>query len=147
MKTYKGKYKVKNPAKYLGDPDNVVYRSQWEKWCFLWCDKNPSVVEWNSEEMVVPYICETDKRPHRYYIDLYIVDSRGNKFLVEVKPFKETQLPKKQGKSKQRYLTESLTYIKNQSKWKYATEFAKKHGMTFVIWTEKELKSLGIMKF
>lgn len=146
MKTYKGKYRVKNREKYLGDADNVVYRSQWEKWCFLWCDKNPSVLQWNSEEMVIPYICDTDRKPHRYYIDLFIVDADGNKFLVEVKPYSQTQLPKK-GKSTKKYLSESLTYIKNQSKWKYAHQFAAKNNMKFVIWTEKELKSMGIMKW
>jgi len=28
--TYKGRYTVKNPKKYDGDPTKVVYRSLWE---------------------------------------------------------------------------------------------------------------------
>lgn len=146
MRTHKGTYRVKNREKYLGDPDNVVYRSGWERDAFVWCDKSPNVIEWNSEEMVIPYICATDNRPHRYFVDLFIVDAKGVKWLIEIKPHKETQKPVAKGKTKKSYLSESMTYIKNQSKWKYAEEFAKKNGMKFAIWTEHELKKLGIMK-
>ena len=58
--TYKGKYKVKNKKKYKGDPTNIVYRSMWERHCFKWCDESSDVVEWSSEEIVVPYLYEVD---------------------------------------------------------------------------------------
>ena len=38
-----------------------------------------------------------------------------------------------------------MTYIKNQSKWKAASEYAKDRGYHFEIWTEKELTAMGIM--
>ena len=90
MKTYKGKYKIKNPDKYLGDPSNVIYRSGWELSVMNWADTNPSVVKWGSEECVIPYICETDKKIHRYFMDFIIKYKDGRTVLVEVKPAKET---------------------------------------------------------
>ena len=42
-------------------------------------------------------------------------------------------------------LTESFTYVKNQNKWKAASEYAKDRGWGFEIWTEKELTAMGIM--
>ena len=65
---YSGRYQVKNPKKYLGDPTQVVYRSLWERAVFQWCDANPKVKGWSSEEVVVPYYYEIDKKYHRYYI-------------------------------------------------------------------------------
>ena len=72
MKTYKGRYKPKNPEKYAGDVDNVVYRSGWERYVMKWCDDSLDIVQWMSEELVIPYICETDNRPHRYFMDFVI---------------------------------------------------------------------------
>ena len=45
-----GFYYPKNPNKYVGDVDNIVYRSSWELRVFKWMDDNPSVLEWASEE-------------------------------------------------------------------------------------------------
>ena len=136
-------FKPRNTHKYRGDVNNIIYRSSWELRAFHWADLNPSVVEWASEEIVIPYICETDNRPHRYFIDMYlkIKDKDGNikTFLVEIKPFSQTQPPKFPGKQTKRYLTEVHTFIKNQSKWKAASRFAKQNGAEFVILTEKEL--------
>ena len=62
---HSGRYQVRNPKKYLGDPTKVVYRSSWELRAFQWCDSNPSVKGWSSEEVVIPYYYEVDKRYHR----------------------------------------------------------------------------------
>ena len=146
MKTYKGKYKPTKPQKYAGDVNDIVYRSGWEKYVMMWCDKNSDVVQWVSEELVIPYICETDKKSHRYFVDFVIKYKSGRVVLVEVKPAKETKRPeKKQGKSRQTLMTEGLTYIKNQSKWKAAVEYTKDRGYHFEIWTENELTAKGIM--
>jgi hypothetical protein len=37
-----------------------------------------------------------------------------------------------------------MTYIKNQSKWEAAKEYAENRGWKFDIWTEKTIKGLGI---
>ena len=39
--SYKGRYTLKKPEKYIGDAKKVVYRSLWEKQAFKWCENNP----------------------------------------------------------------------------------------------------------
>jgi len=56
---YRGKFKPKNPNKYKGDANGIVYRSLWERNAFRWLDENDSIVAWNSEEIVIPYRCAT----------------------------------------------------------------------------------------
>lgn len=145
MKTYKGIYRVKNRNKYRGDVDNVVYRSGWEKSTFLWCDNEPSVKEWSSEEIVIPYLYEVDRRYHRYFPDLIIKFTSGKTILVEIKPFKETSPPTGNRRTKQ-YISEGLTYVKNMNKWEAANEYCKDRGWEFQVWTEKELQKMGILK-
>ena len=53
--SYKGKYTIKNKSKYAGDSNKVVYRSLWERQAFRWCEDNPNIRFWNSEEVVIPY--------------------------------------------------------------------------------------------
>ena len=142
---YSGKYKPKNLNKYRGDPDKVTYRSHWEKLCFLWCDRNPDIKYWSSEETVVPYFWDIDKRYHRYFVDLKITFNNGKTILVEIKPAKETEPPKNANKSK-RYIGEAMAYVKNMNKWEAANAYAKDRGWEFQIWTEKTLNSMGIMK-
>lgn len=141
---YKGKYKVKKPEKYMGDPTKVVYRSLWERQCFKFCEDRSDVIGWNSEEMVIPYICKTDNKPHRYFVDLTIKMSNGDIILVEIKPKKETIPPKNPGRKTKKYINEVMTYVKNQSKWEAAHAYAQKRGWKFQVWTEDTLKGLGI---
>jgi hypothetical protein len=145
MKTYTGKYRVVNAHKYRGDVTNVIYRSQWEKQCFLWCDRNSNIKEWSSEEVVIPYFYDVDKRYHRYFMDLKFTTKENKTYLIEIKPEKQTKLPKNPNKSK-RYISEALTYVKNQNKWQAAQEYALDRGWYFQIWTEKELQNLGILQ-
>ena len=143
MKTYKGKYKPKNLKKYRGDYTKITYRSLWERQTFRWIDGEPSIVEWNSEEVVIPYRCQTDGKMHRYFIDVYFKTAAGKKYLIEIKPDKQTRPPTSTKRTK-RFITESLTYIKNQCKWEAATKFASDNNCTFQIWTEHTLEGLGI---
>ena len=142
--SYKGKYKIKKPEKYIGDYKNVVYRSLWERQAFKWCEGNSRVRAWNSEEVVIPYKCKTDNRIHRYFIDLFIEMDDGKCILVEIKPKKQTVAPKKPSRKTKKYLNEVTTYIKNTSKWTAANDFAQHKGWKFQIWTEETLKNLGI---
>lgn len=142
--TYQGLYKVANPSKYKGNATNVVYRSMWEKHCFKWLDNNSAIKEWSSEEVIIPYFYEVDKSYHRYFVDLKFTTTEGKTFLIEIKPDKQTKVPVGKKKTKQ-YISESLTYIKNQCKWKAAEEYAKDRGWTFQIWTEHDLQRMGIM--
>ena len=67
----------------------------------------------------------------------------GKIFLVEIKPKKHPQPPKKRRKTK-KYISEVTQYVKNQSKWEAANQFAKHKGWKFQIWTEDTLNNLGI---
>lgn len=143
MKCYKGKYVVKNPEKYTGDPSNVIYRSSWELKFMNWCDMNSSVLKWSSEETVIPYKCGTDNRYHRYFVDFKVqLKSRTGQlktYLVEVKPSAQTVPPNYPGRRTKRYLTEAMTFVKNQSKWDAAKQYCLERGWEFMIITEKEL--------
>lgn len=143
-KTYKGKYTIKKPEKYMGDPKNVTYRSLWERQAFRWCEDRDDIVAWSSEETVVPYVCPTDKKAHRYFIDLKIKFKNGRTVLVEIKPKSQTIPPKKPSRQTKKYINEVMTYIKNEAKWKAASKFAKDRGYHFEIWTEDVLKQLGM---
>lgn len=136
---HKRLFKPVFPQKYVGDPTNIVMRSSWETMFANWCDKNPSILKWSSEETIIPYRCPTDDKIHRYFVDFKITTANGKTYLVEVKPAKQTQPPVFPGRRTQRYLTESLTFMKNQAKWKAATEYCKDRGWEFKIITEHEL--------
>ena len=143
-KTYKGKYRIKKPEKYMGDPKNITYRSLWERQAFRWCEDRDDVVAWSSEETVVPYVCPTDKRAHRYFIDLKIKFKNGRTVLVEIKPKSQTIPPKKPSRQTKKYINEVMTYVKNEAKWKAASKYAQDRGYHFEIWTQDTMKQLGI---
>ena len=144
MRKYQtGKYKPKYPEKYEGDHTNIIWRSSWEFRFMRWCDDNPNVLSWSSEEIVIPYICKTDNKPHRYFVDFKIKvrDKEGNVkiYLVEVKPKSQTVPPVKPKRKTKYYLEEVMSYAKNVSKWSYADQYCKDRGYIFRIITEDDL--------
>jgi len=138
-KYYQGKYKVKNPEKYKGNPTNVQYRSSWELKVFNWLDTTSGIIQWNSEEVIIPYKSPIDGRWHRYFVDVWFKTSDGRVILAEIKPFKETQEPKKRSRVTKKYLTEVKTWGINQAKWKAAEEYCADRKWKFVILTEKDI--------
>jgi hypothetical protein len=142
-KTYKGRFRVANAAKYKGDITNIVYRSLWELKFMKWCDSSVSVVEWGSETVIIPYISPIDNKVHRYFVDFYIkVKTKSNsieKYLIEIKPEKFTKPPTIPKKKTKRFIDEVFQYGVNDAKWKAAFEFCKDRNMKFVILTEKDL--------
>jgi hypothetical protein len=142
-KTYKGKFKTKNPLKYKGDITNIVYRSLWELRFMKWCDQNPAVQEWGSETIIVPYISPLDRKVHRYFVDFYIKIKNKHgimqKYLVEIKPERFTKPPVIPERKTKRFMDEVFQWGVNEAKWKAAFEFCKDRNMTFMILTEKDL--------
>jgi hypothetical protein len=142
-KFHQGKYKPKKPEKYTGDPTDIIYRSSWELKFMNWCDRTNSVIRWSSESTVIPYRCGTDNKIHRYFVDFKIevktIDGSTKTYLVEVKPLTQTMPPVYPGKKTRRYITEALTFVKNQSKWEAAINYCKDRKWEFKIITEKEL--------
>ena len=150
-----GYYEPKFPDKWViteafdskGVP-GIKYRSSWEKKFMLFCDYNPNILKANSEGVVIPYISPKDGKQHKYYLDFFIRVKRNNDkgykdYIVEVKPLAETLPPKEprnnSEKSYNNYKKAIETYAVNQAKWEYATIWAEKQGVEFIIITEKEL--------
>ncbi len=142
---YRGKYRPVNREKYEGDFTSVRYRSLWERQVMKWADHNSDIVSWSSEEVVIPYRSTVDRKMHRYYMDFKLTYADGHTVLVEVKPLKQTKLPKKPVKKRsRRYINEVRTFAVNTSKWVAAEAYALDRGWAFEIWTEKTLKAMGI---
>jgi hypothetical protein len=141
-KTYKGWFKPKNPQKYKGDPNNIVFRSSWENRVMKWLDEHPQVIWWGSEELHIPYISPVDNKKHRYFPDFIAKikqkDGKVMTYLIEVKPEKQTKMPTQTRKTK-RFIQEAATYAVNQEKWRAADIFCQEHGWKFLIMTEKDL--------
>jgi hypothetical protein len=144
---HQGIFTPENPEKYHGDLTNIFYRSGWELAAMKWFDRHPSVIKWASEELIIPYVCPTDNKVHRYFVD-FVVKIRNSEgvdkiYIVEIKPEEQTREPKYPGKNTQKFLTETLIYVKNCAKWAAAEEYAAKRGWHFVKLTEYDL---GIKK-
>jgi hypothetical protein len=140
---YKGIFKPVNYKKYRGDPTRIVYRSLWERKAMKYFDENPNILEWSSEETIVPYYDPVQGKNRRYFPDFVIkarqADGSTKTIMLEVKPKKETIEPKKQKRITKRYITEVTTWGTNQAKWKAAKEYCLDRGWSFQLITEKEL--------
>jgi hypothetical protein len=140
---YKGKYQPSYPQKYKGDPTNIIYRSLWERKFMVYCDLNERVLEWGSEEIALPYRSPVDNKVHRYFPDFYIKvkESTGHikKYLIEIKPKKQTAPPTKPKRQTKGYIYEVYEYAKNQAKWEAAKEWCADRGYEFKVLTETEL--------
>jgi hypothetical protein len=140
----KSRYKPSNPQKYVGDVNNIICRSSWERRFCVWCDSNENILEWGSEEFWIPYRSPVDNRVHKYFPDFFIKvrerDGSIKKYVIEVKPHRQTQQPNPKPKRKTKsWLYEVKTYAVNQAKWKAATEFCADRLLEFKIITENEL--------
>jgi|TARA_A100001515_G_scaffold139375_1_gene133939 hypothetical protein len=141
--SYKGKFQPSYPRKYKGDPTNIIYRSLWERKFMMYCDLNENIIEWGSEEIALPYRSPLDNRVHRYFPDFYIKVKENNgslkRYLIEIKPKKQTVEPKVQKRKTKSYIYEVTEYAKNMAKWKAAEEFCKDRMWEFKVLTEDEL--------
>lgn len=141
--SYKGKYQPSYPRKYKGDPTNIIYRSLWERKFMMYCDTNENIIEWGSEEIALPYRSPIDNRIHRYFPDFYIKVKESNgsikRYLIEIKPKKQTIEPKVQKRKTKSYIYEVYEYAKNQAKWRAAEEFCKDRLWEFKVLTEDDL--------
>jgi hypothetical protein len=140
--SYKGRFKPKNPKKYNGSAENIIYRSSWELRVMKYFDESASIIWWASEELAIPYRSPVDQKMHRYFPD-FIVKVREKSglvmtYILEVKPEKQTKRPVQKRKT-QKFLQEAATYAVNQEKWRAADIFCQEHGWKFKVVTEKDL--------
>lgn len=105
-----------------------TYRSGWERLYMVWLDKNPDVVEWSYEEILIRYISNQRTRRVRKYIpDFSVMWKDGHKDLVEIKPLNK------------------VNKVTNKKKFRFAENWCLTNDHKFVILTEHELKGLGVM--
>jgi hypothetical protein len=140
----KGKFTMKNPAKYIGTKI-PQYRSSWEFSFMQFCDTSPSIQKWASEAINIPYRDPLTGKNTIYVPDFFIqyVDKNNkmNVELIEIKPASQ-QLFEKVGKSKYN----QAQFIKNQAKWKAATAWCKQQGIKFRVLNENDLFHQGKTK-
>ena len=143
MKTYKGRYRPSNPRKYRGDYENIIYRSSWERKFMVYCDRNDSILEWGSEEIIIPYRSPLDGKIHRYFPDFYVKakqsDGSIKKIIIEVKPKKQCKPPEIPKRKTKYFIAEVRTWGVNKAKWEAAIEFCNDRQMEFMILTEDHL--------
>lgn len=130
------------PNKYKGDTSKIIFRSGLEKNYMVYFDTHSKILEWNSEEVIIPYDW-VDGKCHRYFVDFWIKVQNNNgeikEYLVEIKPHSQTLPPKTPKRQTQKYKMAVATFFKNQAKWEAAKKSALKNGMEFIILTEKNI--------
>ena len=132
-------YQVKNLEKYVGS--KLPYcRSSWETTFCLFCDNNPSIEQWASEPIKIPYRDPLTGKPTVYVPDFLIsyVDKHMKKHaeLIEIKPANQ-MLREKVGKNPYN----QAQYVKNMAKWEAAGAWCKNQGIKFRIINEHDIFS------
>jgi hypothetical protein len=139
--TAKGIYKVKNPEKYVGNKD-PMYRSSWEHTFMLFCDNNPSIQQWASEPLQIPYRDPLTGKQTVYVPDFLImyIDKKNKKHveLIEIKPANQ-MLKEHVGKNPHN----QAQFVKNQAKWAAAGSWCKNQGIQFRVINEHDIFSNG----
>lgn len=137
VKFAQGIYTPKNPAKYIGN-HKPKYRSGWEMTMMMFLDNNPSILQWASEPIFIPYIHPLTGKKANYIPDFLIIyeNKYGQKLaeVVEIKPKKQSLIESKKASAKDR----AVVAI-NHAKWKAASIFCKRNGLAFRVITEDDI--------
>lgn len=135
------KFRPKNKEKYVGNSLNITSRSSWEYLMMNWLDKHPSVIKWNSEEVVIEYVSPVDSSTHRYFVDFWVkyraIDGSIKEKIVEIKPFAQTVKPS--NRHAKSYEDQVKTFVVNEAKWEAAKKYAERTNMEFQVLTEYDL--------
>jgi hypothetical protein len=136
------KWYPKHPQKYVGNINEIWVRSSWERKTLNWLDTNPSVIQYSSEEVKVPYISPIDGKKHNYYPDVIAKVKRNDgsivTYMIEIKPYDQTIEPTPKKRVTKQYINEVYTWGINSAKWKAATKYCRDKGWIFKILTEKD---------
>jgi hypothetical protein len=131
-----GIFKPRNPEKYAGHR-NPRYRSSWELTFMQFCDNNPSILNWASESIKIPYRHPLTGRQTVYVPDFFILyeDRNGRKHaeIIEIKPSSQTFI--QEAKS----VNNKAALVVNYAKWEAAKKWAEKNKCYFRIVTEKDI--------
>ena len=141
--TLTSKWRPCHPEKYCGDVNTIVARSSWEVKFLNWCDNNPDIVAYASEEIQIPYFDPASNKTRRYFVDFWIKIKTATgikKFLIEIKPDKFTKPPVQPKKKTKRYVEEVMQWLTNNAKWEAARKACVNSTDTeFIILTEHHL--------
>lgn len=136
-----GKFNLKNPDKFIGNK-TPTYRSSWEFAFMRFCDEHPSVTQWASESIRIPYRNPLSGKQTIYVPDFFIAytDARGKQHveLIEVKPANQA-IKEKTGRSRHN----QAHWVVNQAKWEAARAWCKQKGIFFRIVTEGDIFHTG----
>ena len=105
------------------------YRSGWEFSYMIYLDNNKDVLTWSYEKTIIPYVSNVKTgKLRKYYPDFMIEHTDGTRQLVEIKPSRK------------------LHHRTVAKKLVSAGDWCRANGVTLVIVTEVELKTLGLLK-
>lgn len=137
LKFSKGVFNIKYPEKYVGNK-MPLYRSSWEFTVMTFCDNNPSIQQWSSEPVKIPYRDPLTGKQTIYVPDFLVIYldkmQKRHAELWEVKPENQT-LKEKVGKN----AYNQAQFIKNQAKWAAASQWCQQQGVRFRIITEGDI--------
>jgi len=135
-----GFYQIMNPDKYVGKKV-PHFRSSWEHTFMRFCDTNPSVLQWASEAVHIPYRNPFTNKNTIYVPDFMImyVNKNGEKFgeLIEIKPNKQTNL------QEARSARDQAAAVLNMYKWQAAQAWCSQNGLRFRVLTENDMFHQG----
>ena len=104
----------------------------------LFCDNNPSVQQWSSESVKIPYRDPLTGKQTVYVPDFLVVyldkNQKRHAELWEIKPANQT-LIEKVGKNPYN----QAQFVKNQAKWAAASMWCQKQGIKFRILNEGDI--------
>jgi len=136
LKYSQGIFTPKNPAKLVGNP-TPQFRSSWELRFMHFLDTHPSVLQWASESVRIPYTNPLTGKGSIYIPDFLIVyqDKSGNNIgeLVEIKPKKETLMENAKSKRDKAFV------LVNTAKWMAALKYCSKNGLKFRVINEDSI--------
>ena len=170
-KTLQGYYIVRNKDKYIGDPLLVIYRSSWEFSFCRWCDFSPSILNWSSEPVKVPYYDRVSKleeckklgidpnNPKNWIVKNYNTDfwvkvqkpdKTIEKWFIEIKPEYKLKKPRPVPKDaplrdQKKFNRMAREYLLNEAKFAAMNDWSKKNKSKFYIFTEIQLRKFGII--
>lgn len=128
-----GYFDVSESLKYEGK-EACIFRSGLEKRFFEFFESNDKITKWESEpELSVKYMYGGKLRT--YWLDAIIVFA-GKTWLIEIKPFSQTVLPKA-GRNPISHKNAMATFEQNVAKWTAAKVYAEQNDAVFAILTER----------
>lgn len=132
-----GIFTPKNPEKYIGK-HKPKYRSGWEMTMMMFLDNNPSILQWASEPLFIPYIHPLTGKKANYIPDFLVIyeNKFGQKLaeVVEIKPKKQSLIESKSVSARDRAVV-----AVNHAKWAACRIFCKRNGLVFRVITEDDI--------